>query len=171
MLGTVGHLYIDADRHGKSRHQKSAPSPFGESGGARSCARRGGRAAEEGDGRFLGSSLVGQPCAGALRSVSARLRSCRRDSQGSRWRALPAAHGLALSAGVRRRHHSRGNITREWSFEAPHTSELHHIAQSTTELYLLDALRMEELARVTLPFRTPPQVHGTWADPTTLPLQ
>ncbi|HEU4625796.1 MAG TPA: carotenoid oxygenase family protein [Steroidobacteraceae bacterium] len=47
----------------------------------------------------------------------------------------------------------------------------HNIAQSTTELYLLDALRMEELARVTLPFRTPPQVHGTWGDPTTLPLE
>ena len=47
----------------------------------------------------------------------------------------------------------------------------HNIAQSTTELYLLDALRMEELARVTLPFRTAPQVHGVWGDPTTLPLQ
>lgn len=47
----------------------------------------------------------------------------------------------------------------------------HNIAQATTELYLLDALRMEELARVTLPFRTAPQVHGTWGDPTTLPLQ
>jgi carotenoid cleavage dioxygenase-like enzyme len=46
----------------------------------------------------------------------------------------------------------------------------HNIAQSTTELYLLDARRMEELARVTLPFRTPPQVHGAWGDPTTLSL-
>jgi len=30
---------------------------------------------------------------------------------------------------------------------------------------------MEELARVTLPFRTSPQIHGAWGDPTTLPLQ
>lgn len=47
----------------------------------------------------------------------------------------------------------------------------HNIEESSTELYILDAMRMEELARVTLPFRTSPQVHGTWGDPTTLPLQ
>ena len=47
----------------------------------------------------------------------------------------------------------------------------HNIEQSTTELYLLDAMTMEELARVTLPFRTSPQVHGTWGDSTMLPLQ
>ena len=46
-----------------------------------------------------------------------------------------------------------------------------NIAQSVTELYLLEARTMEELARVTLPFRTSPQIHGTWGDPTTLPLQ
>ena len=46
-----------------------------------------------------------------------------------------------------------------------------NIEQSVTELYLLDARTMEELARVTLPFRTSPQIHGTWGDPTTLPLQ
>jgi len=46
-----------------------------------------------------------------------------------------------------------------------------NIEQSVTELYLLDARRMEELARVTLPFRTSPQIHGAWGDPTTLPLQ
>jgi carotenoid cleavage dioxygenase-like enzyme len=40
-----------------------------------------------------------------------------------------------------------------------------NIAQSVTELYLLDARTMEELARVTLPFRTSPQIHGTWGDP------
>jgi carotenoid cleavage dioxygenase-like enzyme len=47
----------------------------------------------------------------------------------------------------------------------------HDIEHSATELYLLDARRMEEIARVTLPFRTSPQVHGTWADASLLPLQ
>jgi carotenoid cleavage dioxygenase len=47
----------------------------------------------------------------------------------------------------------------------------HNIEQSATELYLLDARTMEELARVTLPFRTSPQVHGTWANSSMLPLQ
>jgi carotenoid cleavage dioxygenase-like enzyme len=46
-----------------------------------------------------------------------------------------------------------------------------NLEQSTTELYILDARNMEELARVTLPFRSSPQVHGTWADAGTLPLQ
>jgi carotenoid cleavage dioxygenase len=47
----------------------------------------------------------------------------------------------------------------------------HNLDQSTTELYLLDARAMEEIARVTLPFRSSPQVHGTWATPSMLPLQ
>ena len=47
----------------------------------------------------------------------------------------------------------------------------HDIGHSATELYLLDAMTMEELARVTLPFRTSPQVHGTWGSATMLPLQ
>jgi carotenoid cleavage dioxygenase-like enzyme len=47
----------------------------------------------------------------------------------------------------------------------------HNLDQATTELYLLDARRMEELARVTLPFKSSPQVHGTWATPEMLPLQ
>jgi carotenoid cleavage dioxygenase-like enzyme len=46
-----------------------------------------------------------------------------------------------------------------------------NLDQSTTELYLIEAMSMQELARVTLPFRSTPQVHGTWANPTTLPLQ
>jgi carotenoid cleavage dioxygenase-like enzyme len=45
-----------------------------------------------------------------------------------------------------------------------------NIEQSTTELYLLDARNMEEIARVVLPFRSAPQVHGTWASPSDLPL-
>jgi carotenoid cleavage dioxygenase len=46
-----------------------------------------------------------------------------------------------------------------------------NIEQSTTELYVLDARKMEELARVVLPFRSAPQVHGTWASPADLPLR
>lgn len=46
-----------------------------------------------------------------------------------------------------------------------------NVEQSTTELCLLDARNMEELARVILPFRSAPQVHGTWAGPADLPLQ
>lgn len=47
----------------------------------------------------------------------------------------------------------------------------HDIEHSATELYVLDAMTMEELARVTLPFRTSPQVHGTWATAGMLSLQ
>jgi len=46
-----------------------------------------------------------------------------------------------------------------------------NIEKATTELYLIDATTMEELARVTLPFRSSPQVHGAWATPADLPLQ
>jgi carotenoid cleavage dioxygenase len=45
-----------------------------------------------------------------------------------------------------------------------------NLASSTTEMYLLDAMEMRELARVTLPFPTSGQVHGTWATPDVLPL-
>jgi carotenoid cleavage dioxygenase-like enzyme len=45
-----------------------------------------------------------------------------------------------------------------------------NVIQATTELYVIDALSMEELARVTLPFRSSPQVHGTWANADALPL-
>jgi carotenoid cleavage dioxygenase-like enzyme len=38
-----------------------------------------------------------------------------------------------------------------------------NVAEPGTELYVIDARRMEELARVTLPFGSSPQVHGTWA--------
>jgi len=46
-----------------------------------------------------------------------------------------------------------------------------NVVESTTELYLIDATTMEEIARVTLPFRSSPQVHGTWATARELPLQ
>jgi carotenoid cleavage dioxygenase-like enzyme len=46
-----------------------------------------------------------------------------------------------------------------------------NMEKGTTELYLIDATTMEELARVVLPFRSSPQVHGTWATPADLPLQ
>jgi carotenoid cleavage dioxygenase len=46
-----------------------------------------------------------------------------------------------------------------------------NVVQSTTELYLIEATSMEEMARITLPFRSSPQVHGTWANADTLPLQ
>jgi carotenoid cleavage dioxygenase-like enzyme len=38
-----------------------------------------------------------------------------------------------------------------------------NVEEPGTELYVIDARRMEELARVTLPFGSSPQVHGTWA--------
>jgi carotenoid cleavage dioxygenase len=46
----------------------------------------------------------------------------------------------------------------------------HNIAEATTELHVIDAMTMDGLARVTLPFRSSPQVHGTWATAGTLPL-
>ena len=46
-----------------------------------------------------------------------------------------------------------------------------NIAAATTELYLIDATLMEEVARVILPFRSSPQVHGTRAASGALPLQ
>ena len=45
-----------------------------------------------------------------------------------------------------------------------------NLENGTTELYVIDATTMEELARVLLPFRSSPQVHGTWATPADLPL-
>lgn len=46
----------------------------------------------------------------------------------------------------------------------------HNVVQATTELYVIDAMTMEETARILLPFRSSPQVHGTWASSTVLPL-
>lgn len=46
----------------------------------------------------------------------------------------------------------------------------HNVVESTTELHVIDAVTMEGLARVTLPFRSSPQVHGTWASAAVLPL-
>jgi carotenoid cleavage dioxygenase len=45
-----------------------------------------------------------------------------------------------------------------------------NLEQSATELYLLDATTMEQMACITLPFRTSGQVHGTWATSSELPL-
>jgi len=46
-----------------------------------------------------------------------------------------------------------------------------NLEQGTTELYVIEAMSMRELARIVLPFRSTPQVHGTWASPAMLPLQ
>jgi len=43
-------------------------------------------------------------------------------------------------------------------------------AEMRTELLILDAQEMEELARVSLPFRMTPQVHGAWYDASELPM-
>jgi carotenoid cleavage dioxygenase len=40
-----------------------------------------------------------------------------------------------------------------------------------TELLVLDATSMTELARIILPFRNAYQVHGTWASSAELPLK
>lgn len=45
-----------------------------------------------------------------------------------------------------------------------------NVEDAKTELYIVDAPTMEEAARVTLPFRTSGQVHGTWASANELPL-
>jgi carotenoid cleavage dioxygenase-like enzyme len=46
----------------------------------------------------------------------------------------------------------------------------HDLENATTEAYLVDARSMEEIARITLPFRSSGQVHGTWANQGELPL-
>ena len=46
-----------------------------------------------------------------------------------------------------------------------------NLEQATSELYVIEAMSMRELARIILPFRSTPQVHGTWATPDMLPLQ
>ena len=46
----------------------------------------------------------------------------------------------------------------------------HNLAERRTELVILDAPTMEELARIILPFRNAPQVHGVWASAQDLPL-
>jgi carotenoid cleavage dioxygenase len=45
-------------------------------------------------------------------------------------------------------------------------------AEMRSELVVVDAQRMGEgeIARVILPFRAAPQVHGTWVDATEIPL-
>jgi carotenoid cleavage dioxygenase len=45
-----------------------------------------------------------------------------------------------------------------------------NVLQATTELYVIDATTMRELARIVLPFRSSPQVHGVWASAGALPL-
>jgi carotenoid cleavage dioxygenase len=39
----------------------------------------------------------------------------------------------------------------------------HNVPDASTELHVIDAVTMQGLAVVTLPFRSSPQVHGTWA--------
>ncbi len=39
-----------------------------------------------------------------------------------------------------------------------------NLAEMRTELVIVDAQRLEEIARVYLPFRAPTQVHGYWYD-------
>jgi carotenoid cleavage dioxygenase len=46
----------------------------------------------------------------------------------------------------------------------------HNLAERRTELVMLDAPSMSELARIILPFRNAPQVHGVWAGAGELPL-
>ena len=46
----------------------------------------------------------------------------------------------------------------------------HNLAERRSELVVLDAPSMQELARVILPFRNSPQVHGVWASAAELPL-
>ena len=45
-----------------------------------------------------------------------------------------------------------------------------NLAERRTELVMLDAPSMSELARIILPFRNAPQVHGVWAGAGELPL-
>jgi carotenoid cleavage dioxygenase len=46
----------------------------------------------------------------------------------------------------------------------------HNLAEMRSELVIVDAMTMEECARVILPFRNAYQVHGAWASPQDLPL-
>jgi carotenoid cleavage dioxygenase-like enzyme len=46
----------------------------------------------------------------------------------------------------------------------------HNLAERRSELVILDAPSMSELARIILPFRNGPQVHGVWASAADLPL-
>jgi len=46
----------------------------------------------------------------------------------------------------------------------------HNLAERRTEIVIVDAIRLEEVGRVLLPFRNAPQIHGIWATPQELPL-
>ena len=46
----------------------------------------------------------------------------------------------------------------------------HNLTEMRSELVIVDAVTMEECARVILPFRNAYQVHGVWASPQDLPL-
>lgn len=48
---------------------------------------------------------------------------------------------------------------------------VHNLEERRAELVILDAVAMAEVARVILPFRNAPQVHGTWASEDELPLR
>ena len=47
---------------------------------------------------------------------------------------------------------------------------LHNLREMRGELVIVDALEMTELARVIMPFRLAPQIHGAWSDPSQLRL-
>jgi carotenoid cleavage dioxygenase-like enzyme len=47
---------------------------------------------------------------------------------------------------------------------------VHNLQSQHSELLIVDAQEMVELARVLLPFRTAAQVHGIWADVNELPM-
>jgi carotenoid cleavage dioxygenase-like enzyme len=47
---------------------------------------------------------------------------------------------------------------------------VHNFVEMRSELVILDAVAMEECARIILPFRNAYQVHGAWASPNDLPL-
>ena len=47
---------------------------------------------------------------------------------------------------------------------------VHNLQTQRSELLIVDAQEMVELARVLLPFRTAAQVHGIWADVNELPM-
>jgi carotenoid cleavage dioxygenase-like enzyme len=46
-----------------------------------------------------------------------------------------------------------------------------NLAENRSELVVVDAQRMQELARVMLPFRIADQVHGTWVPYEDLPFE
>jgi carotenoid cleavage dioxygenase-like enzyme len=48
---------------------------------------------------------------------------------------------------------------------------VHNLASQRTELAIVDAMAMRDVARLLLPFRAAAQVHGAWAGAGNLPIQ